>query len=435
MSGSDHDAEAAARRLAELEELLEAYPGVAYRCTADERWRPDFVGHRIEELTGHPAASFLSGELAFADIIHPADRPFVDVELNDAIASGRPYRVRYRICTKDGELRWVDDHGEAQRDAATGAATHLAGFVRDATEDQEKEARLRLFESSLTDASDAVLITEAEPIDGPDGPKILWVNEAFLEATGYRAEEVIGKTPRILQGPESPREPLHRLRAAMKRWEPATVEVLNYRKDGSTFWSEITVRPLADETGWFTHWVSLQRDISARKEAERAAEERAEWLRKAKDDAERAAQAKSSFLATMSHEIRTPLNGILGMASLLFETPLTAEQRDHLTTIRASGDTLLTVINDILDFSKLDAGRVELEVQPFDLLACVESALELVAVAARRKGVAMQHVVAPEVPQWVRGDATRLRQVLVNLLGNAVKFTDEGEVLLSVHAG
>ncbi|MEM1416613.1 MAG: ATP-binding protein, partial [Myxococcota bacterium] len=180
---------------------------------------------------------------------------------------------------------------------------------------------------------------------------------------------------------------------------------------------------------------SVQRDITARIEAAEETERQAETLREARDAAERATKAKSAFLATRSHEIRTPLNGIIGMTSLLQGTELSSEQRDFVSTIRASGDTLLTVINDILDFSKIEAGQVELELQPFELVECLESALELVCVAARRKGVGLQYVMGPGVPERVEGDITRLRQVLVNLLGNAVKFTGEGHVVLRVLAG
>jgi signal transduction histidine kinase len=149
---------------------------------------------------------------------------------------------------------------------------------------------------------------------------------------------------------------------------------------------------------------------------------------------EEATRAKSEFLANMSHEIRTPMNGVIGMTTLLAGTPLTAEQRSCVETIRSCGESLLTILNDILDFSKIEAGRIELETHPYDLRQCIEEACELVAAPAADKGLDLVALLAPGTPTRVVGDDTRLRQVLVNLLANAVKFTTRGEVVLTVRA-
>jgi two-component system, sensor histidine kinase and response regulator len=202
-------------------------------------------------------------------------------------------------------------------------------------------------------------------------------------------------------------------------------EVVGRRKDGSEVWLSMSGHALRDETGERVGIEGTIADITDQKQAE------AEMVR-ARTLAEEASRAKSEFLANMSHEIRTPMNGIIGMSEILLDTELNPEQEEYARTVRGSGETLLTIINDILDFSKIDAGRLNLETIPFDLQREVEEVVSLLAGRAHEKGLELAAFIEPDVPSAIRGDPFRLRQVLTNLVGNAIKFTEEGEVL--VHA-
>ncbi|MHB1699052.1 MAG: PAS domain-containing hybrid sensor histidine kinase/response regulator [Acidobacteriaceae bacterium] len=194
---------------------------------------------------------------------------------------------------------------------------------------------------------------------------------------------------------------------------------------GRSTWLVTSKIPFRDKEGAVVGLIGIGRDVTAQKHAE-------EEMLKARRDAEEASRAKSQFLANMSHEIRTPLNGVIGMTDLALDTELTEEQREYLETVKLSADSLLNVINDILDFSKIEAGRVDLEAAEFNLRDCVDSTLKTLALRAGESGLELLCDIAHDVPEVVRGDSTRLRQILYNLLGNAIKFTAEGEVALKL---
>ncbi len=271
-----------------------------------------------------------------------------------------------------------------------------------------------------------------------DGNVIAW-NRAMEEMTGIATEEMLGKgsyeyaipfygerRPILIDLVQRSREDIEKTYAHIQ-WSGKilTGEAYTPSLKGAAHHLYAAASALHDPQGNIVGAIETIRDVTERKHTE-------EELKKAKAAAEQANQAKSAFLATMSHEIRTPMNAVIGMSSLLLDTPLNAEQRDYAETIRNSGDALLAVINDILDFSKIEAGRMDLEHQPFDLRECIESALDLVAGRAVEKNLDLAYVLEDEVPTGLCGDVTRLRQILLNLFGNAVKFTEKGEVVLTV---
>ena len=202
------------------------------------------------------------------------------------------------------------------------------------------------------------------------------------------------------------------------------IEYRMKHSDGNWRWIHARGHAVWDENGQPLRFVGSHSDITHRKAIE-------EELRRAKEEAESAAKAKSEFLATMSHEIRTPMNGVIGMTSLLRDTPLSSEQKEYVETIRTSGEALLTIINDILDFSKIDAGKVELESIVFDVRTTIEESIALVADLANRKSLAIQVSIDSDIPAELAGDQGRLRQILLNLLSNALKFTEQGQIGIS----
>ena len=306
----------------------------------------------------------------------------------------------------------------------------LAGLVlgtliseRDASEGklEKEEARMRL-----------LLESTGEAIYGVDTKgECTFCNLAMLRTLGFRSQagvlgrnihEMIHHTKR--DGTPYPAEECELQEAFQSARKFHAPDELLWRADGTSFDAEIWCYPLLQE-GEMQGAVVTFVDITERKKAQ-------EVLRQAKEDAEAANRAKSDFLANMSHEIRTPMNGILGMTTLALETKLDPEQRDYLSMVKSSGESLLTLLNDILDLSKIEAGKLELEIAELSVEDCIEEALWPLALRAQQKGIALVWNVSGDIPEEVRGDATRLRQVLINLAGNALKFTSEGQVGITV---
>jgi len=301
---------------------------------------------------------------------------------------------------------------------ATEHGTYFTAFMRDISERRRTEEELRLAAHAF-EAQEAIFVTDHEA-------RILRVNRAFSKITGYQPDEVLGANPRLLKSGRQDAEFYRALWDRLKReghWEG---EIENRRKNGEVFPEWLSITAVRDGQGRVNNYVAHFIDISAQKRAQLA-------LEQAVEKAERANEAKSRFLATMSHEIRTPLNAIINMNDLLLETHLDSDQLAYAVTASEAGRNLLSIVNSILEFSKIEAGRIEQHPEPCDPEEVAYGVLRLLAARAVARGDELTLFVDPQTPTKFRTDPGLLRQILLNLVGNAIKFTENGSVRLGIH--
>ena len=253
---------------------------------------------------------------------------------------------------------------------------------------------------------------------------ILYVNKKFEEVSGYPSAELVGNNHRILNSGYHPKSFFRNMYKTISSGAVWHAEICNRAKNGQLYWVATTIAPIKNHTGKIERYIAMRTDITQQKAVQQE-------LREARDAAEGAARAKSEFLATMSHEIRTPMNGVLGITQMLMDTPLDNHQRHLITTIKHSGDTLVSIINDILDYSKIEAGKLNIEQIELDLRNLLDECIELFSTAVTQKQIRLLLDVSVDTPCIIISDPTRLRQIIINLLGNAIKFTDQGFVTLS----
>ena len=357
------------------------------------------------------------------------------------VSSTRDYSIRAGMGTEDEVGTLIDGFNEMLEQIQNRDME-----LRDAGEDLEKrvEERTLMLEQEVADRRRAqealhesegkirlLLDSTAEAIYGIDRDgKFTFCNPATARLLGYEDGEVLlGKSAHAVMHhsrPDGTPYPMEECPIVGSRSKGNGIHLdmeVFWRADGTSFPVEYWAYPIRKE-GEVVGAVVTFLDITERKRTEAA-------LREAKEAAEAASRAKSEFLANMSHEIRTPMNGILGMTDLALDTELTRDQRDYLTLVKSSADSLLVLINDILDFSKIEAGKLELEKIEFEIRDLLKDTLKTLAVRADKKGLELLVRVSPNVPQTVVGDPTRLRQLIVNLVGNAIKFTDRGTILVN----
>ena len=337
---------------------------------------------------------------------------------------------------KDGEVFPLD---LAVSEVQIDGRRQFIGILRDITERCRAEELAQKSRRQLLDLTANLpgAVFQFQKMEASSGQisKFLFISAGLKSLCDRTAQEVMENAQLLLESvhPEDVRIVRSELRRAL---QTDTTFSCTYRVNhGSELrWLSTTAVPQAQDSGEFV-WNGVIMDVTTVKEAELKLAKYAQELAQVAAQSEAATKVKSEFLATMSHEIRTPINGVIGMTSLLLESPLSAEQRDWADTIRGSGEALLCVINDVLDFSKIEAGKLDLEAHPFELRSLLEESLELVAGMAHRKRLEICALVEDDVPPYVLGDPARLRQILLNLLSNAIKFTDTGEVILSAQLG
>lgn len=276
-----------------------------------------------------------------------------------------------------------------------------------------------LLAAAIESSPAGVVIADATQTGCP----IIFVNKAFTTITGYSAEETIGRNCNFLQGIHTNKDTIEAIRTALHANKPIEVSILNYRKDQTQFWNEIQINPIFDEKGHIKNFIALQNDATEMYNTQQA-------LTVAKEQAERATTVKSNFMAMMSHEIRTPINGILGTLSLLNDTPMSKEAQQLSSIAYNSADALLTIVNDMLDFSKIEAGKLTLETTDFSFPELIDSCITLMQPNADAKKIELNLHYDAGLPSCVAGDPTRIKQVLLNLISNAIKFTDQGSVTI-----
>jgi two-component system sensor histidine kinase/response regulator len=351
------------------------------------------------------------------DFIHPDD---LERTLSEIAKQSREYRTKHfvnRYRCKDGSYRILDWRTTFNRDEST-----RFGIAKDITEQ-------RLWEESLRESEERFRIM------ADSCPTIIWVTDAtgtnrlanrtYREFFGTNFDHAGSSEWNSLIHPDDRDQYVGKYLQAIAARAPFRAEARVRRADGEWRWIASHGEPRLSMNGEFLGYVGISPDITDRKLSEAA-------LEKAKEAAEGANRSKSEFLANMSHEIRTPMNGVIGLTDLALDTELTSEQRSYLEGVKSSANSLLRILNDILDFSKIEAGKLELESIEFDLRETVESMLKVLGIRAAAKDLELACEVDPAIPSRVLGDPGRLQQVLINLTGNAIKFTERGEVIVRI---
>jgi two-component system, sensor histidine kinase and response regulator len=410
-----------------LRSMIVNLPGCVYRCLPNDETTMLFLSGGIEALCGYPADDFLSGKRTLASIVVAEDLPEVVRRMIVANKARTSYEQEYRIKHADGSIRWAYGKGQGVFDDR-GKLQYYDGLILDNTAAKLAQQEIVKTRSLLVNAIEAL-----------DVGFVMYDEEDKLVICNQKFRDIYYELDPAIFEPGTPYMDVMRAyyrsnMGGIDRSLPETQWLVHrqawredLQKGSHTFEALVGGRWLTiDDTRTAQGTtVGLRTDITALKNMTLE-------LMQAKDEAEAASRAKSDFLANMSHEIRTPMNGIIGMTELALETPLNPEQTEYLQLVKSSANALLVIVNDILDFSKIEAGKMTIESIPFSVRSTLHECLKPLAVKAHDKKLELLCDVAPEVVDQLTGDPGRLRQLVINLVGNAIKFTAAGEVAMTV---
>ncbi|TVR11709.1 MAG: PAS domain S-box protein [Planctomycetota bacterium] len=406
--------EAVSERELLLRQLTEAMKEVFWLRSADNQ-QMLYVNQAYESVFGRSCQSLYDEPFSFLDCIIEDDRPRIHQAFTQYLHT-HTFHEHYRISQPGGDIRWLSVRAFPVYDDQRRIIRH-AGIASDITQRKLAEEQLRLLNRAIMQSSAAMVITD---ITGT----ITTINQAAETITGYPKEMLIGANPRILKSDRTPPEVYQDLWTTITQGKIWRGEFLNRRRDGSLYWESDTIGPVRDDQGIITHFVAIKEDITAHKAM-------IADLQQAKIQAEAANQAKSEFLANMSHEIRTPMNGVMGMAEILLDSKLNGQQQDWVRTIIDSAQSQLSIVNDILEFSRLESGKMPIERQRYNLHALMHQVAQPYLIRLNGQATDLLVYTPASLPQWHWGDPARVRQILANLLDNAVKFTESGFIVLS----
>lgn len=423
------------KRLHSSEERL----NLALQGAGDGIWDWDIVNNTVyyspqwEAMFGFKVGSAIQTLETVSQRVHPEDRSSMFAEVNRYLTREIPtYSFEFRMFHNDGTLIWTLHRGVALFDNA-GKATRMIGTTTDITLRKKAEEELQLANFAISNSGDNVFWITSDA-------RITNVNKSACLMLGYAADELKAlRIPDIDPNYNASIWPGHF--QELREKGSLTFETVQRTKHGRLITVEVTANYITANGQEFN--CAFTRDITERKIAEESLKrshddlekrvsERTVELEKAKEVAEAASAAKSEFLANMSHELRTPLNGVIGFTDLLIKTPLNDSQRQYMTTVSQSAHSLLNLVNDVLDFSKIEAGKLDLSIEKTDLFELGSQAIDLIKFQAQRKELEVLLNIAPTLPRFAWVDEVRLRQIIVNLLGNSVKFTEKGEIELKI---